>query len=186
MGRGDCRLGIDNLCLCGADGGIACRLLSLCGGHRSLCALLGCPVVVENLLGSGVVRGKLLGAHQRALGSIQFGFALRDDGGRGRSFGFALRDQAVGCLHANYGALRLRFGLPALSLELRGVHASEHVASLDEIALTDKDFLDPPRCSRRHVDLDRLNTTVSPGYAFRQIAIPGLLPCIITARAKSD
>ena len=83
---------------------------------------------------------ELLRARQLAVCRIKRCLVLSDDGGRGGSFGLALRDETFGGVDVDDGALQLCFRLTRLGLQLLGVHVGEHLAGGDEIALIDEDF----------------------------------------------
>ena len=104
----------------------------------------GGTVVVEHLLRDGLAASQLLRTGELPIGHVLLGLALRDDGHSGRPFGLPLGHHALRRFDADFRAPQLRLGLAALGLELRRVHAGQHLAGSDELAFTGQDFPHSP------------------------------------------
>ena len=130
--RGPCRINggirINNLGLGGADGGFGSGKLGLRRADGGLRALLRGLIVIEDLLRDRVGLDQPLRSGKFLLCGVQLRFALT------MTATAALRS-ASRCLtrlsavsNVDDGAVQLGLRLPALSLQLLGVHAGEHLA----------------------------------------------------------
>ena len=130
--RGPCRVNggirVDNLGLGGADGGFGSGKLGLRRADGGLRALLRGLIVIEDLLRDRVGLDQPLRSGKFLLCGVQLRFALSDDGNRSIALSFALPDETLGRVNVDDGAVQLGLRLPALSLQLLGVHAGEHLA----------------------------------------------------------
>jgi hypothetical protein len=126
----------------------------------------------------------LLGSLQLSIRPIQFRVALCDHRGGGFPLGFALSDEAFGGIDADDRPAQLRFGLTELGMQLRRVHARQHLSYCDEIALPDQDLLNVYGGLGGSIDFDVLDTAVTAGEPGRKIVAPELLLGKVAARAE--
>lgn len=125
-------------------------------------ALLGCAVVIEDLLRDRISPRQFLGARELALRGIELSLALGDNGTRRGALGLPLRDQGRAVSTPMRARRLLRLCLPELCLKLSCVHARQGLPDLDEVALIHQN-LAITGGTRDNVDFDGFDAPVSAG-----------------------
>lgn len=130
---------LDHLGARGGDAGLSRNHLRARSRQRSLGALHHGAIIIELLLWQGVALDQLLGTTEAFLCGCEFSLTLRHHGLRGGLLTRPLGNQRLG------GGLRilrpthLGLSLGQLSFENLSIHARDHFAAFDEVALINVD-----------------------------------------------